>query len=150
VIDNLRRCADAAQHAGITLGLEPEWFLGSAERVERVIRFVNHPNLRPNFDPTNLYLYGSDPVAAFDRFAPSILSGHIKDGVRRGEKRWEVDVGKGELDYPALFQRILDRGRGINLFIEHCNSSQAVRAAAAHIKKVVDDAFAQSRRTGKE
>lgn len=148
LVDNMRRCEDIVSQAGLTLAMEPEWFIGSAERLARLIRLVGRPKLRPNFDATNLYLNGSDPVEAFNSFGDAIICGHIKDGTYRGIKPTEVEVGQGEVDYPAIFDCIFKRGKSINLFIEHCGKSSQVRAAANYIHNVVEQACARRPSTG--
>jgi L-ribulose-5-phosphate 3-epimerase len=45
------------------------------------IRDVDRPNLRINFDPANLILYGTgEPIAALETLAPLVISVHCKDG----------------------------------------------------------------------
>jgi sugar phosphate isomerase/epimerase len=45
------------------------------------IRDVDRANLRINFDPANLILYGTDePISALERLAPFVVSVHCKDG----------------------------------------------------------------------
>src|SRR5205807_10625041 len=45
------------------------------------IRAGDRPNLRVNFDPANMILYGSgDPVDALRLLAPWVISVHMKDG----------------------------------------------------------------------
>src|SRR5258708_483994 len=47
----------------------------------RFIHDVNRSNLRINFDPANLILYGSDdPIAALRVLGPLVVSVHAKDG----------------------------------------------------------------------
>lgn len=132
--DNLRRWADLAGAAGIALAMEPEWYVGSVERLGRLLERVGHNNLYANFDPTNLYLAGSDPLEAFDRFGERIRSGHIKDGVYRSDRKGEVPVGEGEVDYAAILRVLVQRGRDMNLFIEHCSAPEQVRQGAAVVR----------------
>ena len=45
------------------------------------IREVDRPNLRINFDPANLILYGTgEPIPALRTLAPLVVSVHCKDG----------------------------------------------------------------------
>jgi L-ribulose-5-phosphate 3-epimerase len=45
------------------------------------LRDVNRPNLRINFDPANMILYGTgDPIEALGVLAPYVVSVHCKDG----------------------------------------------------------------------
>src|SRR5260370_32578462 len=79
VRDTVRRvCDHAAQHGqtfALETGQEP------AEVLLRFIRDVDRANLRINFDPANLILYGSgEPIAALETLAPLVISVHCKDG----------------------------------------------------------------------
>ena len=71
-------CDHAARH-GQTFALET-----GQEPAEVLLRFfkdVNRPNLRINFDPANMILYGTgDPIAALKLLAPHVVSVHCKDG----------------------------------------------------------------------
>jgi sugar phosphate isomerase/epimerase len=108
----------------------------SLERMRRVLALVPHPALRPNLDVCNLYVGGSDPEAAMRELAPLARSGHIKDGVWvRGGGR-EVPIGSGELDWTGLLALAAAAGGVRTLFIEHCKSSDAVRAAAATLRRM--------------
>lgn len=73
-----RVCDHAAKHGQIfalETGQEP------AAVLRDFIRDVDRPNLRINFDPANMILYGTgDPVEALDVLAPHVASVHAKDG----------------------------------------------------------------------
>jgi sugar phosphate isomerase/epimerase len=79
VRDLVRRiCEHAAAH-GQTFALETGQ--ERAEVLRRFIADVNCPNLRINFDPANLILYGAgEPIAALKELAPLVVSVHCKDG----------------------------------------------------------------------
>lgn len=77
--DLVRRvCDDAAernQTFALETGQEP------ARVLLRFIQDVDRPNLRINFDPANMILYGTgDPIEALDVLGPLVLSVHAKDG----------------------------------------------------------------------
>ena len=138
---NGRQTAEALADHGIRLALEadPPCFVHTLERLERALDVINHENCYPNFDPTNLYTVGSDPLAAIARFGTRIVSGHIKDGFFRGpDDHGEAAVGDGEMDYCAVFESMMKAGIAANMFIEHCRSSEQVRLAASHIRTVLD------------
>ena len=116
----------------------PGGFCDRNETLDQAIELIGHPNCYPNYDPTNLYVVGSDPLRAFDVFGARIASGHIKDGLFRIGQRIEKPVGEGEVDYAAIFTEMMRRGLSVNMHIEHCNTEDAVRAAARHIRGVLD------------
>ncbi len=75
----VRRVCDHAARHHQTFALET-----GQERAEVMLRFfqdVDRPNLRINFDPANMVLYGSgDPIEALRLLAPYVISVHCKDG----------------------------------------------------------------------
>ncbi len=79
VRETVRRvCDHAARHYqvfALETGQEP------AEAMLRFIQDVGRPNLRINFDPANMILYGTgDPIEAWKTLAPWVISVHAKDG----------------------------------------------------------------------
>jgi sugar phosphate isomerase/epimerase len=73
-----RVCDHAARHGqsfALETGQEPAHVLAA------FIADVARPNLRINFDPANMILYGSgEPIAALRELAPHVISVHCKDG----------------------------------------------------------------------
>jgi sugar phosphate isomerase/epimerase len=73
-----RLCDHAAQH-GMTFALET-----GQERAHAMMRFmneVNRKNLKINFDPANMILYGTaEPIQALETMASRVISVHCKDG----------------------------------------------------------------------
>jgi sugar phosphate isomerase/epimerase len=73
-----RICDHAAQHGqtfALETGQEP------APVLLRFIEDVARPNLRINFDPANMILYGTgDPIEALKLLGPLVASVHCKDG----------------------------------------------------------------------
>lgn len=79
VREMVRRVADYAarnrQTFALETGQEPAAVLLS------FLRDVGRPNLRINFDPANMILYGTgDPIEALGVLAPHVISVHCKDG----------------------------------------------------------------------
>jgi sugar phosphate isomerase/epimerase len=79
VRDMVRRVCDHAAANRQTFALET-----GQERAEVLLRFirdVDRPNLRINFDPANMILYGTgEPIEALRLVAPLVVSVHCKDG----------------------------------------------------------------------
>ena len=79
VRDMVRRISDhAARHSqtfALETGQEP------AAVLLQFFKDVDRPNLRINFDPANMILYGTgDPIEALRTLAPYVVSVHCKDG----------------------------------------------------------------------
>jgi sugar phosphate isomerase/epimerase len=75
----VRRVCDHAAKHGQTFALET-----GQEAADTLLDFfldVNRENLRINFDPANMILYGTgDPIAALDRLQQHVVTVHCKDG----------------------------------------------------------------------
>ncbi len=75
----VRRVADHAAKNGQTFALET-----GQEPAPVLLRFltdVDRPNVRINFDPANMILYGTgDPIQALGILGPNVISVHAKDG----------------------------------------------------------------------
>ena len=73
----------------------------TAEVLQRFIKGVNRPNLKVNFDPANMLLYGSgEPIAALNLLGTYVVGVHCKDGKRPTEKDklgHEMLLGKGDV-----------------------------------------------------
>jgi sugar phosphate isomerase/epimerase len=79
VRDMVRRICDHAAKHGQTFALET-----GQESADSMLDFfleVNRENLRINFDPANMVLYGTgDPIAALDVLQRHVVTVHCKDG----------------------------------------------------------------------
>jgi sugar phosphate isomerase/epimerase len=79
VRDMVRRVCDRAAGHSQTFALET-----GQEPAQVLLEFfkdVDRPNLRINFDPANMILYGTgDPIEALRTLAPHVVSVHCKDG----------------------------------------------------------------------
>ena len=85
----------------------------SAQTLLHFFQDTNRPNLRINFDPANMILYGvGEPRPAIEELGPFIRSVHCKDakwsdqpGITWGQ---EVPLGDGDVDI-AAYVAALDR-----------------------------------------
>jgi L-ribulose-5-phosphate 3-epimerase len=107
--------ADICDHLGasgqnftLETGQEP------ADALLAFIDDVGRSNLKINFDPANLVLYGmGDPISALHTVGARVVSVHCKDGVRPdqpGSLGRERRLGSGEVDYPAFLQALKQIG----------------------------------------
>ena len=76
-----------------------------------VIKKINSPWIRINYDTGNVIFYGGvrpeeDVVAAL----PYLAHIHLKDK-RGGKKVWDFPpIGMGEIDFPRIFEILLEQG----------------------------------------
>jgi sugar phosphate isomerase/epimerase len=122
VRDMVRRICDYAASFGMTYCLET-----GQEPAPLLLDFfedVARPNLKINFDPANMVLYGSgDPHEAFRLLARHVVSVHAKDGdwpdpATPGALGSERPLGRGSVDLPRFIQTIRAAGYTGTLNIE--------------------------------
>jgi sugar phosphate isomerase/epimerase len=101
VRDIVRRICDDTTRHGMTFALETGQ--EPAQVMKAFIEDVGRENLRINFDPANLILYGTgDPIEALGVLAPWVASVHVKDGNwpspdRPGSLGMETPLGEGSV-----------------------------------------------------
>jgi sugar phosphate isomerase/epimerase len=80
VVPAIREVADYAEKKKIKTSLENHGFyMQAAERVERLIRAVNHPNFGLTIDLGNFLCVNDNPVTAVKRLAKFVIMAHAKD-----------------------------------------------------------------------
>jgi len=108
VRDMVRRICDHAAANRQTFALET-----GQEPADVLLRFlddVGRGNLKVNFDPANMILYGTgDPIEALERLAPHVVSVHAKDG------DWPARGSTGAL---GVERRLGEGSVGIERFVE--------------------------------
>ncbi len=117
-LDLCRHCGKNGQSFTLETGQEPPRVLLS------FLEDVHHPNLKINFDPANMILYGTgEPVEALDVLGKHVISVHCKDGdwplmehpEALGEER---PLGEGAVDFPAFIVKLKEIGYRGSLCIE--------------------------------
>jgi sugar phosphate isomerase/epimerase len=122
VRDMVRRIADHAAANGMTFCLETGQ--EPAALLLQFFRDVSRPNLRINFDPANMILYGSgEPVDAFGLLAQHVASVHGKDGDwpdpnRPGSLGTERLLGEGSVNIPRFVEALKGAGYTGTIHIE--------------------------------
>jgi len=134
--DCIMECLPYAQERGITLILENHYkddfweypeFAQKMDVFIALVNAVNHPNFGINYDPSNAYLAGEDPITLLYQVSPRVLTMHASDryliegtleDLRREEdgsagyaKRLRHgEIGKGLNDYDAIFTELKRAG----------------------------------------
>ena len=105
---------------------------------------VDRSNIKVNFDPANMILYGSgDPLQALEMLARYVLSVHCKDGrspTVPGQLGHEVALGNGEVDFPGflhLLQKIGYRGL-LTIEREEANVTQRNADIELGVKRLIE------------
>lgn len=119
-------CAAYAQNFVLETGQE------SAKVLLGFIADVERPNLKVNFDPANMVLYGSgDPIEALALLQDHVLSVHCKDGLPPAPGTGlgkEVALGDGKVDFPAFLAQLKKMSYQGLLTIEREEPDAATRA----------------------
>jgi sugar phosphate isomerase/epimerase len=132
----IRACLPFAAERGITLVIENHYkddFWTWPEFAQRMDVFctlvdrIREPGFGVNYDPSNTYLAGEDPVELLDRVVDRVLTMHASDrylkygtiedlrneegGAEGYAKRLSHgEIGKGLNDYDAIFSRLHKAG----------------------------------------
>lgn len=130
--DSIEACLSYAQERGITLILENHYkddfweYPEFAQKMDvfcQLVDSLHHPNFGVNYDPSNTYLAGEDPVELLKRVSHRVVTMHASDrylaegtieDLRREEggamgyaKRLRHgEIGKGLNDYDAIFSEL--------------------------------------------
>lgn len=129
----VRRICDRAEEHGQTFALET-----GQEPADTLLRFLDDagcPNLKINFDPANMILYGSgDPIEALEKLAPHVVSVHAKDGDRPpadkpGALGTERPLGQGAVGIPRFVEALKRAGYKGSINVEREIENQAQRLA---------------------
>jgi sugar phosphate isomerase/epimerase len=131
VRDMVRRVCDYAASHGQTFALET-----GQEPAHVLLDFLKdceRPNLKVNFDPANMILYGSgEPIPAVELLAPYVISVHAKDGdwpKAEGALGSERPLGQGSVNLPEFVKTLQRIGYTGPLCIEREAEDQTERLA---------------------
>lgn len=128
----IEACLPHASERGITLILENHYkddfwtYPEFAQKMDvfcQLVAAIDHPNFGVNFDPSNTYLAGEDPIELLKRVSHRVVTMHASDrylaegtlddlrreegGVEGYAKRLRHgEIGKGLNDYDAIFSEL--------------------------------------------
>ena len=128
----IKECLPYAQERGITLVLENHYkddfweYPEFAQKMDvfcQLVDSIDHPNFGVNYDPSNTFLAGEDPLELLYRVSHRVVSMHASDrylkegtiedlrkeegGVTGYAKRLSHgEIGKGLNDYDAIFSEL--------------------------------------------
>jgi len=110
--DRLAKAAETAKKSGIILVLENEHTcnIGTGKELGRILRDVNSPNLRGNWDPGNATMLGETPYPDGYREVKGLFAHmHAKDSKREanGKMKW-MPVGGGMVDWKGQIKALRD------------------------------------------
>src|SRR4051812_30173081 len=136
VVANIEACLPEAEACGMTLILENHYkddfwsFPEFAQKMDvfcELVDRIHHPRFGVNYDPSNAFLAGDDPLELLRRVKHRVVTMHASDrtliegtleDLRREESGAEGyasrlkhgEIGKGLNDYDAIFQELKRAG----------------------------------------
>lgn len=139
--DCIEACLPYAQERGITLIIENHYkddfweypeFAQKMDVFFKLVDSIHHPNFGVNYDPSNTYLAGEDPIALLNKVLNRVVTMHASDrylkygnledlrneeggAVGYAKRLSHGEIGKGLNDYDAIFSRLA--GAGFNGWI---------------------------------
>lgn len=135
-VESIEACLPYAADHGVTLILENHYkddfwqypeFAQQLEVFCRLVDAIDHPSFGVNYDPSNAFLAGDDPLELLRRVLPRVVTMHASDrslisgtleDLRREEGGAEGyakrlrhgEIGQGLNDYDAIFGMLAGRG----------------------------------------
>ncbi len=130
--DCIYACLPYAEERGITLILENHYkddfweYPEFAQKMDvfcKLVNSIDHPNFGVNYDPSNTYLAGEDPIELLKRVSNRVVTMHasdryLKEGTIEDLRKEEGgaagyakrlshgEIGKGLNDYDAIFTEL--------------------------------------------
>ncbi len=115
IVDALGELAEQGRRHGVIIGLENEHACNIATGAEaaKLMRAINHPNLKIVWDPANALVAGeARPFPDGYRQLPagSIVHVHAKDCTVDGQKANWLEIGEGAIDWPGQVRALVEDG----------------------------------------
>ena len=133
---SIEACLPFAEERGINLIIENHYkddfweYPEFAQKMDvfcQLVDRIEHPNFGVNYDPSNTYLAGEDPIELLKRVSDRVVTMHASDrfliegtieDLRREEEGAEGyakrlshgEIGKGLNDYDAIFSELKGKG----------------------------------------
>jgi sugar phosphate isomerase/epimerase len=131
-VECIKTCLPYATERGITLNIENHYkddfwvYPEFAQKMDifcQIVDAINEPGFGVNFDPSNTYLAGEDPMSLLYRISPRVVTMHASDryllsGTLEDLRKEEAgtvgyagrlshgEIGKGLNDYDAIFTEL--------------------------------------------
>lgn len=162
--DSIYACLPYAQERGVTLILENHYkddfweypeFAQKKEVFKALVDAVVHPNFGVNYDPSNAYIAGDDPIELLKMVSERVVTMHASDryliegtieDLRREEggslgylKRLRHgEIGQGLNDYDAIFSELKSKGFDSWISIEDgVDGFDQLQRSVAFLKKKI-------------
>jgi sugar phosphate isomerase/epimerase len=101
VIECMLKAAEQARAAGLVLAVENEdgFWADTGSRTANLLKQINHPAIRVNWDPGNAFFAGDEPFpAGYDKVRDDVAHVHFKNARHDSHGKLEYGV-EGEIDW---------------------------------------------------
>lgn len=167
-VDGLLRSLEYADRRGVTLCLENHYkdgtwrypeFAQPEEIYLEILDRVDSPRLGVQYDPSNAIVGGYDPIRFLDRVLPRVVTMHASDRslapgatldelrqsdgtIGYSDKLRHGEVGKGMIDYDAIFSRLARaRFTGWISIEDGMNGLDELRRSADFLRRKIDQHY---------
>lgn len=164
--DCIKECLAYAQERGITLILENHYkddfweYPEFAQKMEvfcKLVDSIDHPNFGVNYDPSNTFLAGEDPLELLYRVSHRVVSMHASDrylkegtiddlrkeeggAVGYAKRLSHGEIGKGLNNYDAIFAELKRVGFNGWISIEDgVEGMPQLERSVAFVRKKMDE-----------
>ncbi|WP_254509975.1 sugar phosphate isomerase/epimerase family protein [Anatilimnocola floriformis] len=121
-----------AESLGTPIGFEPEpgMFIDSMSRFQRLLQWIDSPQLKLTLDLGHLYCQGEVPIADYiSRWSSRIVNVHIED-MRAGVHE-HLMFGEGEMEFPPIIAALGEANYHGGVHVELSRHSHLAPTAAA-------------------
>ena len=136
LLKNVREIVAEAEKYNVNIGLEGVhcFVINTPEKMARLIRDIDSPNVKVIFDPVNYinihnYEKQDDMInQMFELLSDKIVVFHAKDFIVENEIIKNVIPGEGMLNYKLIFDKFKEYGLDIPIISEEISESDAAKA----------------------
>ena len=147
LVETVQKICEELQKRGQVFALETGQ--ETAKTLRRFIDDLQRENIRVNFDPANMILYGNDnPIAAMPLLADWIDGVHCKDGkwpTEEGKLGHETPLNEGDVNIPEWIKALLATGFTGPLTIEREISGEEQKKDIRKAVKLLNELIAEHR-----
>lgn len=163
--ESIQACLPYAQERGITLILENHYkddfweYPEFAQKMDvfcQLVDSIHHPNFGVNYDPSNTFLAGEDPLELLNKVVNRVVTMHasdryLKEGTIEDLRREEGgavgyakrlshgEIGKGLNDYDAIFSTLQRAGFNSWISIEDgVDGMDQLERSVAFVRKKIN------------
>lgn len=119
---NMPKIIDLAEKLDLVVCLESHGdIVDTAKSAVEVMKVFNHPLVRLNYDTGNTYYYAKGRINIAEDLKyglPYLAHLHLKDIHIEGDRVWYRPIGKGDIDFAAVFDVVAGLGRAIPCGLE--------------------------------